>query len=254
MLLQFVQYHRWKAAKEKRNLTSHLISCGFHRCVWFEQCAGTWRVKNALPFYEPFEVVPSEVLRTLAGRSLFMAIRCTRQGWKTYIKKIKKNSSDSPSYRRLSRTLTPFTRDCQRFIGNFNIIVKKKLRVQKNDSNENKMIFFRSFRSLEHHRVEKTVYLMIKCAWWVTREFVCRFLLCVNHVRIDCGTKAERFNFNLFAAKHNKLSIEKHKNSRRLPTQEKNARKNCRRLRRRKNAKYRFNATSAASFTWLTEI
>lgn len=133
---------RWR---KKRNLTSHLISCGFHRCVWFEQCAGTWRVKNALPFYEPFEVVPSEVLRTLAGRSLFMAIRCTRQGWKTYIKKIKKNSSDSPSYRRLSRTLTPFTRDCQRFIGNFNIIVKKKLRVQKNDSNENKMIFFAPF-------------------------------------------------------------------------------------------------------------
>lgn len=30
--------------------------------------------------------------------------------------------------------------------------------------------------------------------WWVC----CRFLLCVNHVRIECGPKAERFNFNLF--------------------------------------------------------
>lgn len=137
-----------------KNLTSHLISCGFGRCVWFV-------VHNALvrgwimpPFYESFELVPSEVLRSSVGRSLFMAIRCTRHASEKHIKKIHRFSSS------LALTLRHyFARcgDCQRFIGNFNIIVKN-LSAQKSISNENRI-----FSSLVQNCDEKW-YL-----WWWTR-------------------------------------------------------------------------------------
>lgn len=90
----------------------------------------------------------------------------------------------------------------------------------------------------------------------VTREFVVDF----HYVLIMYESTVERKPNDLiliclrqrttnFQLKNTKTSSDLLPNHR-----EKTREKKCLRLRRRKNAKYRFNATPAASSSWLTEI
>lgn len=67
-------------------------------CVWFVVHNDSVRGWIMPPFYESFELVPSEVLRSSVGRSLFMAIRCTRHASEKRIKKIHRFSSSSPLF------------------------------------------------------------------------------------------------------------------------------------------------------------
>lgn len=150
-------------------------------CVWFVVHNDSVRGWIMPPFYESFELVPSEVLRSSVGRSLFMAIRCTRHASEKRIKKIIVSHRLRHYFARCG--------DCQRFIGNFNIIVKN-LRAQKNISNENRILS----SLVETWRWKMVPVMMSTSARTRVSQHVdswvcCRFLLCVNHVRIDCSAQ-----------------------------------------------------------------
>lgn len=80
-----------ESGEGKKNLTSHLISCGFRRCVWFEQCVGTWRMKNAAVLWADWS--------RAIGSAPYVGRQITFYGHSVHKpeKHIKKKSSDFPS-------------------------------------------------------------------------------------------------------------------------------------------------------------
>lgn len=182
----FVQ-GRWKAEREKIWLVISFLVV-FRRCVWMEQCVGTW-VKMCCRF-----------MSRLSSCHRKCSVRCRRQAnhflWPStrHTQNHKKNSSDFSSFCRasLARSLSTICAATgEDLLAIFNIIVKKlEERVQKNILNERTRLFSHANHEavvpddeygLENGQCQNGGGDSRVCCW---------FLLCVNHVRIDYGPNA----------------------------------------------------------------